>query len=912
MTPAPSSDRLNFVRALLVAIQLMAASAAFGQDAAPPPTTATASTNAPPAGGTSTNAPASDEIQLSFQGANIDMVVQWLAQQTGKSVLKHPQAQCQLTIVGSKKMAPRQAISLVYRALAMEGFAAIESSNSILIVPEGREPKLDAELIDPSRTDVPAGRQRLVKIFSLKTASAADVRDKLKPMLSDKAALELNERANQLIITDYTEGLNLAGDLIKALDTDQLGDRIVRVIPLEHVGAPDLAKELGPLYQKMGGGKPGGDSVEVSANDRSNSLIVLSSEANYRAVERVVKMLDTDDAQEKVMHPFPLKNADAEDVAKQIKDLLQSSDSGNRYPYFIFSDGGGGPARNGKKVNVVADRRRNTVIVQAPPSELPNLKKMIEALDEPVAEESLAPKIFALKYVSAVDIEDVLNELFLKKTQQQRPYWYYDEEPPQTADKNVGRLYGKVRITSEPYSNTIIVTANSKESLSAVEEVLKRLDVPSPAGESTFRVTLKFAKASTVANSLNVLFAKAGSPPRRQNQPNQPNPNQQNQQQNQSGITQDRSFELEQENEEEGYFPWIGGAPENTRGSDGRTTSRQVSDLVGRVRTVPDHRSNSLLISASVHLLPQIMRLVEDLDAPTAQVLIEARIIEVSSNFLDKLGVRWSPDGSKVFSPADYDNSILAGTTTKYGKGFGGNTTVNTPNSGSVAQALASLRSGLIDSSVSMDFLVQFLRQNVGANVLAEPQINVGDNETAKLFVGSQVPFIKDSQNTQVGSLNQTFSYKDVGVILEVVPHINQEGDVNLKIRTESSTIQPGQTLFGGAILDTRNFKTHVTARSGQTLVIGGIIQKQLSETVRKVPVLGSVPGLGWAFKKKDKTVQEVELLVFLRPTVIRDADQAKVLLDDVTRRMPLIENRANGSKTVDEPKTPKRDEVKD
>jgi general secretion pathway protein D len=200
-----------------------------------------------------------------------------------------------------------------------------------------------------------------------------------------------------------------------------------------------------------------------------------------------------------------------------------------------------------------------------------------------------------------------------------------------------------------------------------------------------------------------------------------------------------------------------------------------------------------------------------------------------------------------------------------------------------------------------MDFLIQFLRQNVGANVLAEPQINVGDNETAKLFVGSQVPFIKDSQNTQVGSLNQTFSYKDVGVILEVVPHINQEGDVNLKIRTESSTIQPGQTLFGGAILDTRNFKTHVTARSGQTLVIGGIIQKQLSETVRKVPVLGNVPGLGWAFKKKDKTVQEVELLVFLRPIVIRDTDQAKLLLDDVTRRMPLIQHRDDKANTQEE-----------
>ena len=906
MKPIPPSARRNLFRAVLVVAQIWAAAGnpVRAQDAAAKPPTppapapgASPSTNAPAAaapGGTNspsgpggTNSPAaSDEIQLSFQGANIDMIVQWLSQNTGKSILKHPQAQCQLTIVGSKKVSIREAINLVYRALSLEGFAAIESGNSILIVPEGKEPKMNPEFLDASKSKIPVGRQRLVKIFQLKTASATEVREKIKPLLGDKATLDINDRANQLIVTDYTEGVNLAADLIQALDTDTPGDRIIRVIPLNHVSAQDLVKEVGPLYQKLGA-KNGSDGVEVSANDRSNSLIVLSSEANYLALQRVIKSLDTDDAQEKSMQAFPLKNADAEDVAKQIKDLLQSQDSNSRYPFYFFN-GGESSGRSSKKVNVVADRRRNTVVVQAPPAELPNLKKMIEALDEPVEGESLAPKIFALKYVSAIDVEDVLNELFLKKQQQQRPYWYYDEEPPQTADKNVGRLYGKVRIISEPYSNSIIVTSNSKEGQSAVEDVLKRLDVPSQAGESTLRVVLKFAKASTVANSLNVLFAKSGSPPLRQNAGNpQPNQNQQNQQQNNSGSGTDKSFELEQVNAEEGYFPWIGGQQENTRGSDGRNVTRQVSDLVGRVRAVADHRSNSLLLSANIHLLPQLMKLIDDLDAPTPQVLIEARIVEISSDFMDKLGVRWSPDGTKVFTAGDYDNSIVAGTTGKYTKGLGGNTSVN--SAGSVGAALATLRSGVIDSSVSMDFLIQFLRKNVNATVLAEPQINVGDNETAKLFVGSQVPFIKDSQNTQVGSLNQSFSYKDVGVILEVVPHVNKDGDVNLKIRTESSTIEQGQTLFGGAILDTRNFKTHVTAHSGQTLVIGGIIQKQVSDTVRKVPILGSIPGMGWAFKKKDKTTQEVELLVFLRTTVVQDAKGASQLTDEINRRMPLI-----------------------
>src|SRR5205823_10978575 len=139
-----------------------------------------------------------------------------------------------------------------------------------------------------------------------------------------------------------------------------------------------------------------------------------------------------------------------------------------------------------KKMKVVADRRRNTVIVQAPPGEMESIGKMIKDLDAPVTDNSLAPEIFKLKFISAIDIEDVLNELFLKKTQQ-RPYWYYDDMMTETPDRNVGRLYGKVRITSEPYSNSLIVTANSPEHLAAVEDVLKELDVPSQAGESTLR-----------------------------------------------------------------------------------------------------------------------------------------------------------------------------------------------------------------------------------------------------------------------------------------------------------------------------------------------------------------------------------------------------------------------------------------
>src|SRR5690348_8517551 len=123
---------------------------------------------------------APDEIQLSFQGANVDMIAQWLAQTTGKSVIKHPQVQCQLTIMSSKKLPPREAISLVYRALAMEGFSAVESADSIFLVPQDKEPKFNPEILDGSSKNIPEGRQRLVKIFPLAHLQAADLREKLR------------------------------------------------------------------------------------------------------------------------------------------------------------------------------------------------------------------------------------------------------------------------------------------------------------------------------------------------------------------------------------------------------------------------------------------------------------------------------------------------------------------------------------------------------------------------------------------------------------------------------------------------------------------------------------------------------------------------------------------------------------
>jgi general secretion pathway protein D len=151
------------------------------------------------------------------------------------------------------------------------------------------------------------------------------------------------------------------------------------------------------------------------------------------------------------------------------------------------------------------------------------------------------------------------------------------------------------------------------------------------------------------------------------------------------------------------------------------------------------------------------------------------------------------------------------------------------------------------------------------------------------------VPILTGQNNPAIGGNSQNFTYKDVGVILEVTPHINSTGDVELKVHAESSTVVAGAVVFGSAVFDTRNFQTDLTAKNGQTLVLGGIHQRQISDTLHKTPILGDIPIVGWAFKKKDKSTHDVELMVFLHPRVVHDAKSADRLLEEINQKMPKM-----------------------
>lgn len=951
---------------VLLALLLAAPLAAQGENGAAPVNPAPA-----PAGGEDDGTKKPPEkrktTQLTMKNASIQVVEQWLGKTTGKTIIKHPKVKCKLNILSPGEIPVDDAVLLVYQALALEGFSAIESADVIMIVPTDMESSVSAELMRAG-ADTQGGRRIVIRVFELEHAKADKIKDKLKPVLSDKAKLEVDERSGKIIVRDYldnvrfideligqldvatqadivtqvynlkykqadelsellmilftgapppsarsrsrsstknTTGISILPDttsnrlvviaprtklpeiekLIGELDTQKPADVTVRLIDLKNVDAEELQRELSQMYRKITG-KTLQERIEISANKRSNSLIVMSSRENFEAIKKIVETLDTKEGADKEMRTYRLQYAEAEEMAKQLEELHSAQDeSSSRYYYYR--------SRNQDqfgKLRFVASRRKNEIMVIGTPGALDRVEDLIKKLDQPAGDENLAPRIYPLKFVAAKDVEEVLNGLF-KKTER-RSYWWDDEYD--VDNPNVGRLYGKVRIASEPYTNSLIVTTNSTENFLAVERMIEQLDSRQADREATLTYPLRHAKAITVANNVNILFAGAGAPPRRA-QPRNNNANNNNGANGANGENGPTGFELEADVTEDTYFPWLGGGNQGggSRGRNGSQGSqRPVSDLIGKVRIVPDMRTNSLMITTAPHFFPQIQKVIKDLDVPTPQVLIEAKIIEVSREDSDRIGVRWSPDGSQVFDADDLDGSFAPTGNVEYRSVFTGTLLEN------------AFRTGVFDSMVSLDVLIQFLSRTTDTRVRAEPRLNVADNERGKLFVGSSIPFIDTSQFTTEGAQNSTFEYKDVGITLEVTPHINQDGQVTLQVRVEASQIRPGETLFGGAIIDTRNYRTEMTVHDRDTLVLGGIIQREQSEVDRKIPLLGDIPLLGYLFRKTDTVDRDVELMVFLRATVTRTPEEVAEMMREERSRTPNIHGWApEVSGAIEEPK---------
>ena len=299
-----------------------------------------------------------------------------------------------------------------------------------------------------------------------------------------------------------------------------------------------------------------------------------------------------------------------------------------------------------------------------------------------------------------------------------------------------------------------------------------------------------------------------------------------------------------------------------------------------------DESLNAIVVRADRNRITEIAGIIEKLDVRRAQVLIEAVIVEVSMSDTRDLGVDFAAidlggdENSSVpliTSPlTGAIQSLIAGSTTEDG-------------STDLLQGLFGLQEPTLGvakvdlNGVTFAATIQALQTNSNANLLSTPSLLTLDNEQAKIVVGNEVPFRTGSfSTTGDGSQNPftTIQREDVGLQLTVTPHVHEGETVQLEIIQEITNIVPeapiGNAAFSDVVTSKRTIETAVLAEDGQTIILGGLIQDDVTFNDARVPFFGSIPGVGWLFRGESKSNTKRNLLIFLRPTVIRNAAAAE------------------------------------
>ena len=291
------------------------------------------------------------------------------------------------------------------------------------------------------------------------------------------------------------------------------------------------------------------------------------------------------------------------------------------------------------------------------------------------------------------------------------------------------------------------------------------------------------------------------------------------------------------------------------------------------VQIQADAATNSLIITAPDAQYRQLKAVIEKIDARPAQVFIESLIAEVNTNKLTDFGIQWQGATGKS---GDTNIGVLG---TNFGSGMGNIIGAATTEPGSIdaSKVAGGLNFGVFHNTGGvyvLGMLANFLESTGDGNILATPNVLTLDNEESRVIVGQNVPFVTGSyqqNNNTVDNPFQTIERKDVGMTLRVKPQINDDGSIKLKIFQEISNVDPSSKNDpAGLITNKRSIETNVIVDDGAIVVLGGLLQDEYTDGQTKVPVLGDIPGLGSLFKSQNRARKKTNLMVFIRPTVLR------------------------------------------
>lgn len=495
---------------------------------------------------------------------------------------------------------------------------------------------------------------------------------------------------------------------------------------------------------------------------------------------------------------------------------------------------------------ITAYPANNTIVITDYAENIRRIARIIATIDTPAGSEV---DIVRLKHAIASDLAVLLGRMLDAAAQ--------GLDPTQ-----------RVTILAEPGSNSLLIRSASPARANLVRMLIEKLDQPSAVPGNIHVVYLKNAEATRLARTL--LGVGGGEP---------------------AGLSATPTPQTFQAGARPAAAP---GQPQPpaVAPSPSAAGPAPVSGQVGGAQIQADPTTNTLIITAPDAIYRQLRAVIDKLDVRRAQVFIESLIVEVTSDQAAEFGIQWQAGTGSA--QAGSDAGVVGGTN------FGG----TGQNIISVAANPATVGTGLnigiakgqitlagVGTITNLQFLARALEQNSKANILSTPNLLTLDNEEARIIVGQNVPFITGQFTTAVSAtVNpfQTIERRDVGLTLRVRPQISEGGTIKMVIYQEvSSLAAPTQA---GPITNMRAIETNVLVDDGSIVVLGGLVQDSVTTSVEKVPLLGDIPLLGHLFRYETRKQQKTNLMVFLRPFVVRDETATRPLVIDRYDQMRKLE----------------------
>ncbi len=500
-----------------------------------------------------------------------------------------------------------------------------------------------------------------------------------------------------------------------------------------------------------------------------------------------------------------------------------------------------------------ANPGNNTLVITDYADNLARIAKIIAAVDTPSAGDV---EVIPLQYALASDLATLVQRLSDSSGAQAAP------GAPTTSTGS--------SVLVDQRSNSLIVRAANPSRMANIRSLVAKLDRPTPGGNvlgNVWVVYLKNADAVRLASVLRAAFTTSGTGAGASGGGGTSSPLSSNANNPSNTATNSSS----------------------SNGASAQSTtpvSASASPSTGGFIQA-DPATNSLIITAPEPLYRQLRATIDQLDSRRAQVYIESLIVEVDANKAVDFGVQWQG----IIGNAGANNIVGVGTNFNSGS----NNILSASQiiaQGATALATAALPSAGFNIGVARKFgnlytlgaLARALDNTVGTNILSTPNLVTLDNEEAKIVVGQNVPFIT-GQYTNTGTATsspfQTIERKDVGTTLRIKPQIGENGTVRMVIYQESSSVADTAavgTSTAGPTTNKRSIESTITVDDGQIIVLGGLIEDTYNSTRSKVPLLGDIPFLGALFRSESRTRKKTNLMVFLRPVVMRDQAAANSL----------------------------------